>query len=323
MKHTYQRIVFALLIAAAPLAVAAQEAFTVRDVDVFAGPSSEYPPVAALPPGTPVRLAGCLSDWSWCDVFFANDRGWVYAGDLAYPYRSNRVVILEYGPRLALPVVTFSLDSYWSAHYHARPFFRERAQWVSRVHIQANRGGAPPQGRTAQAAQPAQQAAPAQQPREQAARPQQPAQPQGAQIERERRDREQAARPTPQPQGAQTERERRDREQAARPTPQPQPQGMETMRPQEQTARPQQRPQPEAGATAQREQRARPPEESPSPQGMMREHPSQQPQGREAPQAGRQPEATRAAPEAQRQPEAKGQTERERPKEERREGNQQ
>jgi len=299
MKHAYQRIVFALLIAAAPLAVAAQEAFTVRDVDVFAGPSSEYPPVAALPPGTPVRLAGCLSDWSWCDVFFANDRGWVYAGDLAYSYRNNRVVILEYGPRLALPVVTFSLDSYWSAHYRARPFFRERAQWVSRVHIQANRGGAPPHGGTAQAAQPAQQAAPAQQPREQAARRQQPAQPQGAQIERERRDREQAARPTPQPQG------------------------METMRPQEQTARPQQRPQPEASATGQREQRARPPEESPSPQGMMREQPSQQPQGREAPQAGRQPDATRAAPEAQRQPEAKGQPERERPKEERREGNQQ
>jgi len=317
MKHAYQRIVFALLIAAAPLAVAAQEAFTVRDVDVFAGPSSEYPPVAALPPGTPVRLAGCLSDWSWCDVFFANDRGWVYAGDLAYSYRNNRVVILEYGPRLALPVVTFSLDSYWSAHYRARPFFRERAQWVSRVHIQANRGGAPPHGGTAQAAQPAQQAAPAQQPREQAARPQQPAQPQGAQIERERRDREQAARPQQpaQPQGAQTERERRDREQAARPTPQPQ--AKESTRPQEQTARPAQRaPQPEASVTQQPEQRARAPEQKPS-QAMQHEQPSQQPQ------AGRPPEATRAGPEAQRQSEAKGQPERERPKEERREGNQQ
>jgi uncharacterized protein YraI len=293
MKHAYQRIVFALLIAAAPLAVAAQEAFTVRDVDVFAGPSSEYPPVAALPPGTPVRLAGCLSDWSWCDVFFANDRGWVYAGDLAYSYQNNRVVILEYGPRLALPVVTFSLDSYWSAHYRARPFFRERAQWVSRVHIQANRGGAPPHSGTAQAAQPAQQAAPAQQPREQVTRRQQPAQPQGAQIERERRDREQAARPTPQPQAK------------------------ESTRPQEQTARPAQRaPQPEASVTQQPEQRARAPEQKPS-QAMQHEQPSPQPQ------AGRPPEATRAGPEAQRQSEAKGQPERERPKEERREGNQQ
>jgi uncharacterized protein YraI len=287
MKHACQRVVFALLIASVPLVAAAQEAFTLRDVDVFAGPSSEYPPVATLPPGTPVTLAGCLSDWSWCDVIFANDRGWVYAGDLAYPYQNTRVVILDYGPRLALPVVTFSLDSYWSAHYRSRPFFREREQWVSRVHIQANRGGAPPHGRPAQAAQPAQ-----------------PAQPQAAPAQ----PREQAARPAPQPQGAQIERERRDREQAARPAPQPQ--GAESMRPQEQTARPAQRPQPEAGATPQGEQRARPPEEGRSSQGMLREQP----------QAGRPPEAMRAGPEAQKQPEAKRQPDRERPKEEGREG---
>jgi uncharacterized protein YraI len=295
MKHLYQRIVFAFLIAAIPLAVAAQEAFTMRDVDVFAGPSSEYPPVATLPPGTPVTLAGCLSDWSWCDVSFGNDRGWVYAGDLGYPYQNNRVVILDYGPRLALPLVTFSLDSYWGAHYRARPFFRERAQWVSRVHIQANRGGTPPHARSAQAAQPqaAQpQPAPAQQPRVQAARPQPPAQPQSAQVERERRDREQAARSTPQQQSK------------------------EALRPQEQAARPAQRaPQPEASVTQQREQRAHAPEPKPS-QAMTREQPAQ-------PQAGRQSEGMRAAPEAQRQPEAKRQPERERPKEEGRESAQQ
>lgn len=121
MKHVVRRTVFALLITALPLAAVAQEAFTLRDVEVFAGPSSEYPPIAELPSGTAVQVAGCLSNWSWCDVIFANDRGWVYAGDLGCPYEGNRVVIVEYGPRLRLPVVTFALETYWSAHYRPQP----------------------------------------------------------------------------------------------------------------------------------------------------------------------------------------------------------
>jgi len=286
MMHMFRRIVFALFVATLPLAAVAQQVFTLRDVDVFAGPSSEYPPVAELAPGTPVQLAGCLSDWSWCDVIFANDRGWVYAGDLGYPYQGNRVVIIEYGPRLQLPVVTFSLQTYWSAHYTSRQFFRERDVWISRVRVEGSRGGPPPHGRQAQgrpeggggqATQPAQP------------RAAQPAQPQAAQP----------AQPS-------------DQARRAQPA---QPQGRETMRPEERAAKQPQRPQPEAGQAPheQREQRARPPEESPAPQGR-REQPQQQqqqmqaPQGGEAARAGRQPEGMRApqggeAARAGRQPE--------------------
>jgi len=88
-----------------PLSANAENAYTLRDVQVFTGPGSEYPPVASLPPNVGVDVAGCLTDWSWCDVSFADQRGWVYAGDLGYPYENNRVAIIEYGPRLRLPVV--------------------------------------------------------------------------------------------------------------------------------------------------------------------------------------------------------------------------
>src|SRR5213078_1805973 len=89
----------------------------------------------------------------WCDVNFADSRGWVYAADLGYPYQNNRVVIIEYGPRLGIPVVAFSLPAGWDAHYRGRPWYRERDVWVNRVHVQVDRGGRPPEGRPARAAQ--------------------------------------------------------------------------------------------------------------------------------------------------------------------------
>src|SRR5438552_19057365 len=124
MKPICRRALFVLAIAAMPAAALAEDAFTMQQTDIFAGPSSEFPPVASLPPNTEVGVAGCLSDWSWCDVTFANDRGWVWAGDLGYPYQNDRVAIIEYGPRLRLPVVTFSINQYWDTHYRSRPFFR-------------------------------------------------------------------------------------------------------------------------------------------------------------------------------------------------------
>jgi len=147
MKRFYGLVLLALTVSAVSTSVAAQlVAVTLRDVDVFAGPSSEFPPIGTLAPNTEVRVAGCLSDWSWCDVIFPQDRGWVYAGDLGYPYHNERVVILGNGPRLGLAVVTFSLGTYWTAHYRTHQFYAQRQQWESRVRVQAGRGGPPPKG---------------------------------------------------------------------------------------------------------------------------------------------------------------------------------
>jgi uncharacterized protein YraI len=166
MKPMYRRMLFVLAIAAMPAVAAAEDAFTLQQTDIYAGPSSDYPQIASLPPNTEVGVAGCLSDWSWCDVTFANDRGWVWAGDLGYPYQNGRVAIIEYGPRLRLPVVTFSINAYWDAHYRSRPFFREREVWVSRVHVEGGHGGKAPHGGT-RVAQPSGGAQPGPAPRAQ------------------------------------------------------------------------------------------------------------------------------------------------------------
>jgi uncharacterized protein YraI len=69
----------AVLPIAIPVTALAQDAFTNRTVNVRAGPDTSYPVVAAIGAGAPVQVMGCLDDWSWCDVAFADNRGWVYA----------------------------------------------------------------------------------------------------------------------------------------------------------------------------------------------------------------------------------------------------
>jgi|SRR5690242_19127309 len=312
MKPIYRRSLFVLAIAAMPAVAAAQDAFTLQPTDIFAGPSSEYPQIATLPPNTEVGVAGCLSDWSWCDVTFANDRGWVWAGDLGYPYENRRVAIIEFGPRLRLPVVTFSLNTYWDAHYRSRPFFRERNVWVSRVHVEGTHGGTPPHGGTrvsgggARPGQASAQGAQSQRPPQQAQGAQRP-QAEAAQRENEQRSREQAAQRRPTEQHAlQQPREeaaqRRSTEQHA--------QGMQQQHPREEAA---QRQQPEA-SRAPSDQRA---QAAPQPsRGMSQEAPTQR-ETRAAPQVAHQPEAGRAQPDR-----AKEQGKEER-KEDRKEGNQQ
>jgi uncharacterized protein YraI len=120
---------FAAALLAAPLAASAQQAYALGGTDIFAGPGGDYPVVARVAPGVRLRINGCLADWQWCDVSFGPNRGWAYAGQLGYTYYNNRVPVIEYGPRLALPVITFSLGSYWDRYYRGRPWYHERSNW--------------------------------------------------------------------------------------------------------------------------------------------------------------------------------------------------
>lgn len=138
---------FAVLIGSVLLAssalVQAQNAYTSRPANVRAGPDRAYPLITQLAPGTPVDVSGCLSDWSWCDVGFDDTHGWVYAPSLAYVYEGSRVPLYSYAPSLGLPIITFSLGSYWDRYYRGRPFFSQRDEWEHR-HITHMRPHGPP-----------------------------------------------------------------------------------------------------------------------------------------------------------------------------------
>ncbi len=134
-----KRIIYSLasLALCAPLFAAAAEGVLVSDISLQAGPDTEYPSIEELNAGTPVAIQGCLDGWSWCDVIASNgDRGWVPGTFIEETYDNQRVVVTDFGARIGIPIVSFSIGAYWGSHYHDRPFYAQRQQWESRsIHV--------------------------------------------------------------------------------------------------------------------------------------------------------------------------------------------
>jgi uncharacterized protein YraI len=119
----------AVLLAAWAPATLAAPGVVVHTVHMRAGPSTEYPEFVMLPPGTQLEVFGCEQGYNWCDVQAGPNRGWVDAAYLQMSYGGHPVIVADSGVVLALPVVTFVLDSYWNSYYRTRPWYSNRARY--------------------------------------------------------------------------------------------------------------------------------------------------------------------------------------------------
>jgi len=117
-------------IAWAPGALA-YTANVVTAVVLRAGPSTEYPLVATLPPGAAVEVFGCEENYGWCDVQLGPDRGWVDAAYLQMAAPSGPVVIADGGVVLGLPIVAFTFGTYWDRWYRGRPWYARRPYYYN------------------------------------------------------------------------------------------------------------------------------------------------------------------------------------------------
>jgi uncharacterized protein YraI len=118
---------------AAPLAAAAQQlAYASKEVNLRAGPSRDYPVVATLGAGTTMTIFGCLENYRWCDVVVGRSRGWVYSGNIVYPYLGRNVPVMSYGSSIGLGIVSFSIGNYWDNYYTDYPWYAQRQNWDNR-----------------------------------------------------------------------------------------------------------------------------------------------------------------------------------------------
>lgn len=113
---------------------AAAPAVATTNVNLRAGPSTHFPVVTVVPAGAALVTLGCLPGYTWCDVKFAGNRGWLAA---QYVRLAGPGVVIT--PAVAVPlgiaVVSFN-QAYWRTHYAARP-------WVGRWPVYAARWRAP------------------------------------------------------------------------------------------------------------------------------------------------------------------------------------
>jgi uncharacterized protein YraI len=126
------RLAAIALFCCVPLAASAADGFVTGNVNLRAGPDTDYPPIMTVPLGSRVDIQGCLDDYAWCDVIVAGNRGWIAGNYVQYEYQGQRVYVPDYGARIGIPVVSFVIGSYWDSYYRNRPFYRERARWYSR-----------------------------------------------------------------------------------------------------------------------------------------------------------------------------------------------
>jgi uncharacterized protein YraI len=138
------RLLLGVCLLAVSAAAAAQNAYTTHPVSVLAGPDDSYPMVAQLDADAAFQVMGCLDDWSWCDVAFGDNRGWLYAPDIVYDYEGGYVPFYTYAPSLGVPVVQFTLGDYWDRYYHGRPWYGQREEWADRGPPHHRRPPGPP-----------------------------------------------------------------------------------------------------------------------------------------------------------------------------------
>jgi uncharacterized protein YraI len=103
--------------------------YSITNVNLRAGPGTYYPALLVVTVRSPIRILGCLGDYTWCDVIFQGNRGWMRSIYLQGWYRGSYYSLRDYAPRLGYPVVSFDIDPYWESNYRDRPFYGDRGRW--------------------------------------------------------------------------------------------------------------------------------------------------------------------------------------------------
>ncbi|QRM50096.1 DUF1236 domain-containing protein [Rhizobium sp. BG6] len=96
-----------IVAASAGIARAEMTATAINDLNVRAGPGTQYPSVGVATRGSQTLLDGCVAGSNWCRVDVNGMRGWVYAQYLQVDQGGAQVVVDQNRDDLGVPVVTY------------------------------------------------------------------------------------------------------------------------------------------------------------------------------------------------------------------------
>jgi len=105
--------------------------FVPGSVDLRAGPDETFPVVATIPPNAHMDLEGCLSGYTWCDVSWNDERGWVSGRNIEAINQNKTVDLTDLAPEVKVPVVTYNTASYWDTYYKTTPFYVKREKYIT------------------------------------------------------------------------------------------------------------------------------------------------------------------------------------------------
>lgn len=131
MKRLLWSVATSLLLAA-PAAAFAAEGYVSVNTNLRAGPDVQYPLIFIIPAGAPVSVQGCIDGYAWCDVIANGERGWIAGNYIQYVYQDQPVVLPSYGARIGVPIIAFSIGTYWGSYYSHRSFYGRRDYWYHR-----------------------------------------------------------------------------------------------------------------------------------------------------------------------------------------------
>jgi len=110
---------------------ASPNGYPVTNVNLRAGPGTDYPVIVTVPARAPISILGCLADYAWCDTIFEGSRGWMRSIYLSGYYQGYYYSLRDYAPRLGYRTVSFDINGYWNSNYRDRPFYGERSRWTA------------------------------------------------------------------------------------------------------------------------------------------------------------------------------------------------
>ncbi|MXN64967.1 SH3 domain-containing protein [Stappia sp. GBMRC 2046] len=123
-RHPFAHVkllIAALLLMISMPSLAAELATASTSVNLRAGPGTNYEVLATVPAGASVTVYSCNSGYSWCDIDYAGQRGYVAGKYLNYAVQGT-----YYGRALPAIGLTLGLPLFWDSYPVYRPIYRPR-----------------------------------------------------------------------------------------------------------------------------------------------------------------------------------------------------